>query len=108
MKYRMGLHLDNDKIDWAVISENEQGEACHLERMGVRFFSVAENPFNGAAPGIERRRYRLTRRRYARIRYRFSKLRELFEQVGLPPIGKLVHKSVDYLWQLRTEVWSAS
>ena len=103
MKYRIGLHLDNDKIGWAVISENEQGEACHLERMGVRFFSVAENPFNGAAPGIERRRYRLTRRRYARIRYRFSKLRELFEQVGLPPIEKLVHKSVDYLWQLRTE-----
>ena len=68
MKYRIGLHLDNDKIGWAVISENEQGEACHLERMGVRFFSVAENPFNGAVPGIERRRYRLTRRRYARIR----------------------------------------
>ena len=53
MKYRIGLHLDNDKIGWAVISENEQGEACHLERMGVRFFAVAENPFNGAAPGID-------------------------------------------------------
>ncbi len=103
MKYRIGLHLDNDKIGWAVINENEQGEACHLERMGVRFFPVAENPFNGAAPSVERRMYRLTRRRYARIRYRFSKLRELFEQVGLPPVEKLVHKPVDYLWQLRTE-----
>lgn len=103
MNYRIGLHLDNDKIGWSVISEDEKGRAAHIERMGVRFFPAAENPFNGSTPGSERRLYRLARRRYARKKYRLSKLRELFNEYGLPSISPLTNKSADYLWQLRTE-----
>lgn len=43
MNYRIGLYLDNDKIGWAAIRENEEGHAEHLERIGVRFFPIAEN-----------------------------------------------------------------
>lgn len=103
MNYRIGLHLDNDKIGWSVITEDEKGHAAHIERMGVRFFPAAENPFNGSTPGSERRLYRLARRRYARKKYRLSKLRELFNEYGLPSISPLTNKSADYLWQLRTE-----
>ena len=38
MNYRIGLYLDNDKIGWAAIRENEEGHAEHIERVGVRFF----------------------------------------------------------------------
>lgn len=38
MNYRIGLYLDNDKIGWAAIRENEEGHAEHLERIGVRSF----------------------------------------------------------------------
>lgn len=103
MNYRIGLYLDNDKIGWAAIRENEEGHAEHIERVGVRFFPIAENSFNGSTPGSERRMYRLARRRYTRQKYRFAKLRELFSEVGLPPMNTLVHKPVDYLWQLRTD-----
>lgn len=103
MNYRIGLYLDNDKIGWAAIRENEEGHAEHLERIGVRFFPIAESSFNGSTPGAERRMYRLARRRYTRQKYRFAKLRELFSETGLPPMNALVHRSVDYLWQLRTE-----
>lgn len=103
MNYRIGLYLDNDKIGWAAIRENEEGHAEHIEHIGVRFFPIAENTFNGSTPGAERRIYRLARRRYTRQKYRFTKLRELFGKVGLPPMNALVHKPVDYLWQLRTE-----
>lgn len=77
MNYRIGLYLDNDKIGWAAIRENEEGHAEHIERVGVRFFPIAENSFNGSTPGSERRMYRLARRRYTRQKYRFAKLREL-------------------------------
>lgn len=50
MNYRIGLYLDNDKIGWAAIRENEEGHAEHLERIGVRFFPIAENSFNGSTP----------------------------------------------------------
>ena len=66
MNYRIGLYLDNDKIGWAAIRENEEGPAEHLERIGVRFFPIAESSFNGSTPGAERRMYRLARRRYMR------------------------------------------
>ena len=66
MNYRIGLYLDNDKIGWAAIRENEEGHAEHIERVGVRFFPIAENSFNGSTPGSERRMYRLARRRYTR------------------------------------------
>ena len=59
MNYRIGLYLDNDKIGWAAIRENEEGHAEHIERVGVRFFPIAENSFNGSTPGSERRMYRL-------------------------------------------------
>lgn len=103
MNYRIGLYLDNDKIGWSAIAEDEKGQACHIERVGVRFFPPAENAYNGASPYAERRMHRLARRRYARVRYRLRKLTELFFSYGLPPIEKLVHKPTDYLWQLRTE-----
>jgi len=103
MNYRIGLYLDNDKIGWAAIRENEEGPAEHLERIGVRFFPIAESSFNGSTPGAERRMYRLARRRYTRPKYRFAKLRKLFSETGLPPMNALVHRPVDYLWQLRTE-----
>ena len=51
MNYRIGLYLDNDKIGWAAIRENEEGHAEHIERVGVRFFPIAENSFNGSTPG---------------------------------------------------------
>ena len=90
MNYRIGLYLDNDKIGWAAIRENEEGHAEHLERIGVRFFPIAESSFNGSTPGAERRMYRLARRRYTRQKYRFAKLRELFSETGLPPMNALV------------------
>lgn len=89
MNYRIGLYLDNDKIGWAAIRENEEGHAEHLERIGVRFFPIAESSFNGSTPGAERRMYRLARRRYTRQKYRFAKLRELFSETGLPPMNAL-------------------
>ena len=96
MNYRIGLYLDNDKIGWAAIRENEEGPAEHLERIGVRFFPIAESSFNGSTPGAERRMYRLARRRYTRPKYRFAKLRKLFSETGLPPMNALVHRPVDY------------
>ena len=79
----MGIHVGLDigiaSVGWAVVEDAEK----RLLGIGVRKFSVAEDPKTGASLAMPRRLARSARRRLRRRRIRMNSLRELFLTSGM-------------------------
>ncbi len=81
MRYVLGLDIGIASVGWAVLNLDEK----RVERLGVRAFSAAENPKDGAPLAQPRRLARSARRRLRRRRGRLVRAKDLFVRHGLIP-----------------------
>lgn len=88
INYRMGLDIGIASVGWAVLENNDRGEPCRIEDLGVRIFDAAEVPKTGDSLAAPRRNARCTRRRLRRRRHRLDRIKYLFQIKGIIDINK--------------------
>lgn len=107
MDYRVGLDIGIASVGWAVLENDEYGEPCKIERLGVRCFERAEQPKTGESLAAPRRGARSVRRRLRRRRHRLDRILYLFEQNGMIQreafAARYYEKNLPNVYQLRYE-----
>lgn len=83
MNYRIGLDLGITSIGWAVLRNDNNGEAIGIEDLGIRIFDVAQNSQDGTSLCLPRRVARGARRRLRRQRFRKERIKQLFERENI-------------------------
>lgn len=104
MKYTIGVDIGIASIGWSVINWDE----LRIEDLGVRKFTRAENPKNGASLALPRRTARGARRRIRRKSYRMKRIKNLIVSIGIVTEKQLeslyiMDENKKDVWQLRTE-----
>lgn len=103
MNYSLGLDIGITSVGWCVLDWDE-GKIAGL---GVRLFTIAENPKDGSSLALPRREARGARRRLRRKRQRVSSIRDLIVASGV-----VTQEQMDALysqpysstpWELRAE-----
>ena len=82
-KYAIGLDIGVASVGWAAVALDEREEPCAILDMGVRIFTAAENPQDGASLAAPRREKRSMRRRIRRRRHRKERIQGLIVSSGL-------------------------
>lgn len=101
MNYSLGLDIGITSVGWAVLDLDKK----KVTDLGVRLFTVAENPKDGSSLALPRRMARSARRRTRRKRQRMNDIKRLIVSDGV-----ISQKSMDALfshafvcspWELR-------
>jgi CRISPR-associated endonuclease Csn1 len=79
MRHSIGLDIGIASIGWSIFNLERQ----YIEDLGVRTFTRAEHPKNGASLALPRRLARGARRRIRRRAHRIERIRSLIIRVGL-------------------------
>lgn len=83
MNYRIGLDIGTTSVGWAVIKNNENGDAIKIIDLGSRVFVSAEAQKNGESLALPRRMARSVRRRLRRRRHRIDRIINLLNTFNL-------------------------
>lgn len=94
MEYTIGLDIGVASVGWAVLTNDSQGEPCHIQDLGVRVFEAAEHPQTGASLAAPRREARGARRRIRRRRHRKERIKALLVKGGV-----ITQEEMDRLFQ---------
>ncbi len=83
MEYTLGLDIGIASIGWAVLANDINGDPYHIQDLGVRIFTSAEDQKTGASLATPRREARSARRRLRRKRHRKERIRSLLVHSGV-------------------------
>ncbi|MDD2628272.1 MAG: type II CRISPR RNA-guided endonuclease Cas9 [Clostridia bacterium] len=93
MNYRIGLDIGITSVGWAVIENNEYGDAVKIIDLNSRIFDAAETPKDGSSLALPRREARGARRRNNRKKYRILRTKKLLVDKGI-----LTEQEIDKLY----------
>lgn len=103
MNYILGLDIGITSVGWCVINLDKD----RIEDLGVRIFTAAEHPKNGASLALPRRLARGRRRLLRRKAYRVDRVRKLIVNEGILTQRELdnlfTDKDVISVWDARVE-----